>query len=205
MFSTRHRHHLHHSTRLRSALFWISKLRLDSSQLRFRSEPSFMQFKHYYYWFIFSLVIFLQAEELDASSPTFLLDPQSTGLDEVLLSQGSDSHRGDISQTHNQSLKPSLYEVDIHEGSSVSRDTHRLHWANSSDASIADGAEGDMLNGGVEINRNGAIRPVPTKTTRRRSSLRHIRQMKTWASRINCFAAGIFLTTGECFCNQIEI
>ncbi|KAM7537156.1 hypothetical protein Aperf_G00000061485 [Anoplocephala perfoliata] len=137
------------------------------------------------------------AEELDGSSPTFLLDPQSTEPDEALLTQGSDSNRGDISQTHNRGVRPSFYEEDSHEGSSVSRDTHRLHWANSvSDASIIDVPGVDMLNEGAEIDRNVALSSVPTKTIRRRSSLRRIRQMKTWASRINCFAAGIFLTTG---------
>ncbi|KAM3184668.1 hypothetical protein ACTXT7_007889 [Hymenolepis weldensis] len=131
-------------------------------------------------------------EEGDASSPTFLLDPQSTESDDVLIAQGPDSHR---SHNHVDDGRISLYEVDSHDSSSVSHETsHRLNLTNSG-ASGADVTE--MLNGRVEINRNGMIPPsaVPIKTTRRRSSQRRKRLLKTWASRINCFAAGIFLTT----------
>nr|CDS33921.1 zinc transporter zip1 [Hymenolepis microstoma] len=131
-------------------------------------------------------------EEVDASSPTFLLDPQANESDDVLLTRSSDSHR---SRNHLANRGVSLYDVDSHDSSSVSRETsHHLNLTNS-------GASGtdvtDTLNEREEINRNGMISPsaVSTRTTRRMSQ-RHNRLLKTWASRINCFAAGIFLTTG---------
>uniref|UniRef100_A0A158QIH9 Zinc/iron permease n=1 Tax=Rodentolepis nana TaxID=102285 RepID=A0A158QIH9_RODNA len=134
-------------------------------------------------------------EEVDAASPTFLLDPQANESDDVLLTRNSDSHRS--RNHHVGSRRISLYDVDSHESSSVSREnSHRLNMTNS-------GASGtdvtDTLNGREEINGNGAISPstaASIRTTRKMSQRRN-RLLKTWASRINCFAAGIFLTTGE--------
>lgn len=122
------------------------------------------------------------------------MDPQSTESEELLLTRGPDSQPPETPQTPNLSTR--FYEVERQEDTLVLRDDHRLNW---SDGSMGNGAADDVVarvfNGSATA--NGGIPPsMFIKSTRRRSSHRRIRVIRRWASRINCFAAGIFLTTG---------
>ncbi|VDM32783.1 unnamed protein product [Hydatigera taeniaeformis] len=132
-----------------------------------------------------------QAEDREASS----LDPQSTESEELLLTRGPDSQVPETPQTLNLST-PSFYEVEHHEDASVLREDHRLRW---SDGAMGNGVDGDGVAGvfnGSATSNGGIPSSMPIKSVRRRGSHRRMRVIRKWASRINCFAAGIFLSTG---------
>ncbi|KAL5110778.1 Zinc transporter ZIP1 [Taenia crassiceps] len=129
-------------------------------------------------------------DDREASS----LDPQSTESEELLLTRGPDSQASETPQTPN--LSTPFYEIERQEDTSVLRDDHRLHWG---DGSMRNGTADDVVAGvfNGSATANGGIPPsVPIKSIRRRSSHRRMRMFRRWASRINCFAAGIFLSTG---------
>eukprot|EP00108_Taenia_solium_P011597 TsM_000579500 transcript=TsM_000579500 gene=TsM_000579500 len=129
-------------------------------------------------------------DDREASS----LDPQSTESEELLLTRGPDSQAPETPQTPN--LSTPFYEVERQEDTPVLRDDHRLQWG---DGSIGNGAADDVvarvLNGPATAN-GGIQTSIPIKSIRRRSSHRRMRMLRRWGSRVNCFAAGIFLSTG---------
>ncbi|CDS42809.1 zinc transporter zip1 [Echinococcus multilocularis] len=130
----------------------------------------------------------------EASSPTFLLDPQSTESEELLLTRSPDSQALEPPQTSN--LCAPFYEVEPQADNPILREDHRLHWG---DGAMENGAADD---GVVEVFNssaiaNGGIPPsMAINRTRRSSSYKRMCVIRKWASRINCFAAGIFLSTG---------
>lgn len=116
--------------------------------------------------------------------------------EELLLTRGTDPQASEVSQASNRHGSSSFYELESHEngGIAVLRENQRLHWDNGGVGS-GNGGVGAM-NGPTTTTSGGIASSVSMKTIRRRYSHRRMRIFHTWASRINCFAAGIFLTTG---------
>ncbi|VDD76241.1 unnamed protein product [Mesocestoides corti] len=134
-------------------------------------------------------------DDPEASLPTLLLDSPGAESEELLLNRGNDSHLPDISRESNRGP---FYEVVSRDGSPTSmaapRENDRLHWENSAGNLEAEVRDNDAVNSAA--GGHGATSSFPVKMPQRHESRRRLCMIRKWASRINCFAAGIFLTTG---------